>query len=126
MIYLFLVSIFFLFLECESSIIDSCEDMEKQAKEWIENAVQQKIIRLIPWSEFKQDTIKKIGTGNFGSVFKTYWTNIHNYVAYKKLTVLSDIQNKTWKELKHELRMQIRAHNCENIIRILGICKSKI
>ncbi len=36
-----------------------------------------------------------------------------------------DIQYKMWEAFKHELHIQIRAHSCENIIRVLGISKSK-
>ena len=94
-------------------------DMEKKAREWIKYNVQEKVINSIPWSEFEEGS--KIGSGKFGSVFKAYWKNSHCYVAYKKLSILSDIQYKTWEAFKHELCMQIRAHSCENIVRILGI-----
>jgi serine/threonine protein kinase len=99
--------------------------MEKKAKKWIEDVVQQKIIKSIPRSEFKTDSIKKIGEGSFGSVVKAYWINSHRYVACKQLTTLFNTQCKTWEKFKHELHMQIRAHECENVIRILGISKSK-
>ena len=102
------------------------ENVEQKAKDWIEDAAQQKIIKSIPQSEFKSDSFEIIGVGRFGSVYKAYWKKPHRYVACKKLTVLSaDIQRKTWESLKHELGMQIRVHNCENIIRILGISKGK-
>ena len=94
-----------------------------EAKQWIEYNVEQKVIKSIPWSELKEGSI--IGKGGFGSVFKAYWKNSHCFIAYKQLSILSDIQCKTWEAFKHELCMQIRAHSCENIIRILGISKSK-
>ena len=97
------------------------EDREKEAKKWIENVVQQKVIKSIPWSELKIDTVTNIGEGRFGSVFKVYWENDHSYVACKKL----DVKGKMWETFKHELYMQIRVHSCENIIRVLGISKSK-
>src|ERR1044072_6900669 len=94
-------------------------DMEENVKKWVE---KQKI-KSIRWSEF--NSAKNIGAGRFGSVFKAYWIKSRNYVACKKLTVSADIQYKMWEALKHELGMQIRSHNCENIVRILGISKSK-
>ena len=97
--------------------------MEIEAKKWIEHNVQQKIIKSISWSEFKKSS--KIGSGSFGSVFKAFWENPHQHVAYKKLSILSDIHCTTWEAFKHELHMQTRVHSCENIIRILGISKSK-
>ncbi len=30
-----------------------------------------------------------------------------------------------WEAFKHELQMQIRTHDCENVIRVLGISKGK-
>ena len=111
----------------QSDICPDTSDMNKKAKDWIENAIQQKNIKSIPWSELEKDSeIGSIGSGSFGSVFKAYWKSSHRYVAYKKLKALSEIQcNKSWKEFKHELYMQTRAHGCENIIQILGISKSK-
>lgn len=88
--------------------------------------IEKKVIKSINWSEFKSDSVKAIGKGNFGSIIKTYWTNGHNYVVCKKLINSSDIQYKEWEAFKHELHMQSRAHSCENIIRILGISKSKL
>jgi hypothetical protein len=101
------------------------DDLEAKAKLWVEDMIKKKAINLIEWSEFEPDTVKEIGKGNFGSIIKAYWTNIHNYVVCKKLANSSDIQYKAWEALKHELHMQSRAHNCENIIRILGVSKSK-
>ena len=101
------------------------KDVENNAKEWIEVVVRKKVIKSIPWSEFQSDSIKEIGEGGFGSVFKAYWTDIHSYVACKKFRDLTDIHYKMLEAFKHELHMQIRAHDCENIIRILGISKSK-
>ncbi|CAG8502144.1 13494_t:CDS:2 [Rhizophagus irregularis] len=95
-----------------------------RAKLWIEDMIEKKVIKSINWSEFKSDSVKAIGKGNFGSIIKTYWTNGHNYVVCKKLINSSDIQYKEWEAFKHELHMQSRAHSCENIIRILGISKS--
>jgi len=95
--------------------------VEREAKNWIEYAVQQKVIKSIPWSEFQIDS--KIGAGNFGSVYKVYWSSVHNYVACKKLIL--DIKCKTWEAFRHELHMQIRANSCENIVRILGISKGR-
>ncbi len=99
------------------------DESEERAKKWIEDVIKQKIIKLIEWSEFKDH--KKIGSGNFGSVFKAYWSNIHNHVAYKKLLISSNIQSKMWEAFKHEIQIQSRADICENIIRVLGISKSK-
>ena len=88
-----------------------------EAKQWIEFNVEQKIIKSIPWSEFETESMKIIGVGNFGSVFKAIWSSTHSHVACKKL----NFQDKAWEAFKHELHMQIRAHSCENVIRILGI-----
>ena len=76
---------------------------------------------MISWSEFRKSS-EIIGSGGSGSVFKTYWQTSHRYVAYKKSDILVC---RTWEAFRHELRMQIRAHGCENIIQILGISKSK-
>ncbi|CAB5364756.1 unnamed protein product [Rhizophagus irregularis] len=100
------------------------DELEARAKLWIEDMIEKKVIKSINWSEFKSDSVKAIGKGNFGSIIKTYWTNGHNYVVCKKLINSSDIQYKEWEAFKHELHMQSRAHSCENIIRILGISKS--
>jgi hypothetical protein len=103
-----------------SDVCSDTSDMKKEAKNWIEYAVQQKIIKSIPWSEFRIDS--EIGAGGFGSVSKVYWESVHGYVACKKL----NIHCKTLEAFKHELHMQIRADSCENIVRILGISKSKL
>ena len=71
------------------------------------------------WDELTHKS--EVGSGNFGSVFKAYWSQINNYVVCKKLTNMDDIQNQFWDALQHEIQMQIRAHVCENIIRFLGI-----
>lgn len=102
------------------------DELEARAKLWIEDMIKKKVIKSIDWSEFESDSVKEIGKGNFGSIIKTYWTNGHNYVVCKKLKNSSDIQYKEWGAFKHELHMQSRAHSCENIIRILGISKSKL
>ncbi|CAG8603413.1 8278_t:CDS:2 [Funneliformis caledonium] len=95
------------------------DELEEKAKGWIEDAIQQKFIKSIEWTEFSLH--KPIGAGNFGSVYKAYWSNIHNYVVYKKLIVSSNIQYKLWEAFKHELQIQSRVHTCENIIRVLGV-----
>src|SRR3954463_8366514 len=98
-------------MECELS---SSYMMEKKAKKWIEDAVQQKFIKSIPRSEFKTDSIEKIGEGRFGSVVKAYWTNSHRYVACKQLTTLFNTQCKTWEKFKQELckleRMNVKCY----------------
>jgi hypothetical protein len=105
--------------------IESVNELEEQAKIWIKDTIEKKVIKSIAWSEFSLDSIKNVGQGNFGSVYRAYWTNNHNYVACKKLAISSDIQYKRWEAFRHELHMQNRVHSCENIIRILGISKSK-
>ncbi len=102
---------------------ESIDESEKKAKEWIEDIIKQKVVKSIAWSEFSDH--KRIGSGNFGLIFKAYWTNTHNCVVYKKLIISSDIRSKIWEAFRHELQIQIRAHCCENIIRVLGISKSK-
>ena len=103
----------------------SINESEIIAKKWIEDIlIKQKIIKSIEWTEFSH--YERIGSGNFGLVYKAYWPKIHNYVVYKKLIISSDIQSKIWEAFKHELQIQIRAHSCENIIRILGISESKL
>ncbi|CAI2170433.1 19993_t:CDS:2 [Funneliformis geosporum] len=92
-----------------------------KAIKWIEGAIKQRVIKSIGWSELKFH--ERVGAGNFGTVFKAFWPNIHNYVVYKKLLISSDIQFKIWEAFKHELQIQSRAHDCENIIRVLGISK---
>jgi len=104
-------------------IAEAIDESEEIAKKWIEDVIKQKVIKLIVWSEFKDHI--KIGSGNFGSVFKAYWPNIHNYVAYKKLLISSNIQSNMWEAFKHEIQIQSRVDICENIIRVLGISKSK-
>ena len=94
-------------------------DMDENVKKWVEKHK----VKSMRWSEF--NSAENIGSGRFGSVSKVYWTRSHSYVACKKLTLSADIQCRMWEALKHELGMQIRAHNCENIVRILGISKSK-
>src|SRR6266498_4326973 len=102
---------------------ESIHISEEKAKKWIDDVIKQKFVKLILWSEFKDH--KKIGSGNFGSVFRAYWSNIHKDVVYKKLLISSDIQCKMWEAFKHELQIQSRVNCCENIIRVLGISKSK-
>ncbi|CAG8726801.1 5176_t:CDS:2, partial [Funneliformis mosseae] len=103
-------------------ITESVDELEDKAKEWIEGAIRDRVIKSIGWSELQYH--QKIGAGNFGTVFKAYWPNIHNNVVYKKLLISSDIQFKMWEAFKHELQIQSRAHSCENIIRVLGISKN--
>jgi len=98
-------------------------NQKKKAKEWIEDIIKQKIVKSIAWSEFSHH--KRIRSGNFGLIFKAYWSNIYNDVVYKKLMISSDIQSKIWEAFKHELQIKIRTHSCENIVQILGINKSK-
>ncbi|CAI2166719.1 19772_t:CDS:10 [Funneliformis geosporum] len=101
---------------------ESVDELEKKAKEWIEDTIKRKVIKSIAWSEFNSH--KRIGAGNFGSVFQAYWSNIRDHVVYKKLFITSDIKYKMWEAFKHEIQIQSRAHCCENIIRVLGICKT--
>ncbi|CAG8518493.1 10968_t:CDS:2 [Funneliformis caledonium] len=86
----------------------SFDELEDKAKEWIEDAIKQRVIKSIGWSEFQNH--QRIGAGNFGTVFKAYWLNIHNNVVYKKLLISSDVQFKMWEAFKHELQIQSRAH----------------
>ena len=111
------------FPDKSDDMFESIDESEEKAKVWIEDIIKQNVVKSIAWSEFSHH--KKIGSGNFGLVFKTYWYNIHNYVVYKKLMISPNIQYKIWEAFKHEIHIQIRAHNCENIIRVLGISKSK-
>ncbi|RIA92121.1 kinase-like domain-containing protein [Glomus cerebriforme] len=100
----------------------SIDEVEEKARKWVEDAIGKKVIKSIEWSELY--SMEKIGEGNFGSVYKACWSNIHNDVVCKKLALSSDIQYKWWGAFKHELHMQSRVHSCENIIRILGISKN--
>ena len=84
---------------------------------WIENAIKEKFIIYIEWKELTE--ISKVGSGHFGSVYKARWSRKDDYVVFKKLTNLNDIQGDD--AFKHEVQMQSRAHTCENVIRFFGI-----
>ncbi|CAB4440031.1 unnamed protein product [Rhizophagus irregularis] len=42
------------------------DELEARAKLWIEDMIEKKVIKSIDWSEFKSDSVKEIGKGNFG------------------------------------------------------------
>ena len=49
---------------------ESTDESEEKAKVWIEEIIKQKVVKSIAWSEFSHH--KRIGSGNFGLVFKAY------------------------------------------------------
>ena len=82
----------------------------------IKNAIKERLIKYVKWNELTN--ISKVGTGHFGSVSKAHWLNTNDYVVLKKLNNSNDIQEDA---LQREIRMQIRAYNCDSIIRFIGI-----
>ena len=84
---------------------------------WVKNAIQEETIKYIEWNELT--AISGVGSGNFGSVFKALWSKTNDCVVFKKLLLNSHhIQGD---EITNEIKMQNKAHTCDNVIRFLGI-----
>jgi serine/threonine protein kinase len=77
-------------------------------------------IKRIEWNELTD--ITELGFGGFGSVYKARWLK-DDYVVVKKLHNTNGIQKDAF---QREIQMQIRAHNCNNIIRFIGITRGMV
>jgi serine/threonine protein kinase len=73
-------------------------------------------IKCIEWNELSE--LSKVGSGHFGSVSKAYWSKFNDFVVIKKLYNSNIIQEDAFQQ---EIKMQNKAHACENIIRFIGI-----
>jgi serine/threonine protein kinase len=81
---------------------------------WLKNAIRENLIAWIKWNELTE--FSEVGSGCYGSIIKAHWSKTNDYVAFKKL-------NNSQENTYHEIKMQSRAHGCENIIRFIGITK---
>lgn len=66
--------------------------------EWIEDAISKKHIKYYKYEDFRD--VQKIGSGNFGKVYRANWKNLEQYFALKSL---SNLDNKAIKEVVKEV-----------------------
>jgi serine/threonine protein kinase len=57
--------------------------------EWVEEAISKKHIKYYQYEDFED--IQKIGSGNFGKVYRANWKNLDQYFALKSLSNLDNI-----------------------------------
>ncbi|PKY14621.1 kinase-like protein [Rhizophagus irregularis] len=89
------------------------------ATEWIKNALNNKVVNFIPFSELtKSEFFKK---GGFGHIMKAIWTKTGNYVVYKKLTNTDAVRNDILDAFIHELKIHLHFDYCDRIVRCFGI-----
>ncbi|RGB40147.1 kinase-like domain-containing protein [Rhizophagus diaphanus] len=86
------------------------------SNEWIEDAISKKHIKYYKYEDFRD--VQKIGSGNFGKVYRANWKNLEQYFALKSL---SNLDNKAIKEVVKEIEIHrdVQFHN--NIISFFGI-----
>ncbi|CAB4388095.1 unnamed protein product [Rhizophagus irregularis] len=85
---------------------------------WIEEAVDNKLIKFYEYKEFKN--IEQIGAGGFGKVYRANWKDLEKPLAIKSFFVLDNV---TMEEIVRELKNQREVDFHDNIIRCLGISK---
>ncbi|CAB5358219.1 unnamed protein product [Rhizophagus irregularis] len=84
--------------------------------EWIEDAISKKHIKYYKYEDFRD--VQKIGSGNFGKVYRANWKNLEQYFALKSL---SNLDNKAIKEVVKEIEIHRDVHFHNNIISFFGI-----
>ncbi|CAG8656998.1 5370_t:CDS:2, partial [Funneliformis mosseae] len=89
------------------------------ASKWIENALNNEKVRLIPFNELQNP--KPLDAGNFGCVMKATWIKTNTFVACKKLTNIASIKGSKLDAFIHELQIYLQLDCSDRIVRCLGI-----
>src|SRR2546429_520828 len=96
------------------------EKGNKNATEWIVNALKYEKIKFIPCNELINT--EPLYKGGFGHIMKATWIKTNNYVVYKRLTNTAAIKNDILNAFIHELKIHLHL-SCygDRIVRCLGI-----
>ncbi|CAG8450089.1 3263_t:CDS:2 [Ambispora gerdemannii] len=96
----------------------------KSKKEWLDYALNEKLIKSVPYSEIQD--IDVIGRGGFAEVYVGFWPSASSLVALKCLKVQPGFDNpKSWDLFVGELRLVMSVNHNESIIRFFGVSRAQ-
>ncbi|CAG8723822.1 7363_t:CDS:1, partial [Funneliformis mosseae] len=91
------------------------------ANKWIENALNSKEVKFIPFNQLINS--KNLTTGGFGSIMKATWITTGTCIVYKRLTNTQSIKGSILDAFIHELKIHLHFDFCDRIVRCFGISK---
>ncbi|GBC01039.1 hypothetical protein RclHR1_04040009 [Rhizophagus clarus] len=86
--------------------------------DWIEEAISQSLIRYYDYKYFH--SIKEIGSGTFGKVYRANWKNLRETFTLK---TFYDFDKTIVKEIVNEIILQRKINILKNIIHLCGITR---
>ncbi|CAG8478551.1 5696_t:CDS:2 [Ambispora leptoticha] len=102
-----------------SENINTIATSTKSKKEWLDNAIREKFIKTVPYSEFQR--VRPAGRGGFAEIYQGYWPSGSRDVALKSLFAQPDNEQSSWDSFVRELKLVQSVNHNDNIIRFFGI-----